>query len=87
MPQRDEASQEAAPGGTRLLTSQEVATRLGVSLPTLSRWRAEGEGPAFLKLGRGPKAPVRYRAQELERYLLACETRRESAAGWVPEVA
>ncbi|HEY8125385.1 MAG TPA: helix-turn-helix domain-containing protein [Methylocystis sp.] len=34
-----------------LLTSKEVAARLRVSPQTLAKWRVNGEGPTFLKVG------------------------------------
>lgn len=34
-----------------LMDSREVASRLKVSQSTLSRWRASGEGPPYLRLG------------------------------------
>lgn len=84
---KDDAHDDSDLARRRLLTSQEVAGLLGVSLPTLSRWRADGEGPAFLKLGRGPKAPVRYRVQEVERFLSDCEMQNRGERGWIPKVA
>lgn len=42
----------------------DVARRWGVSLKTLERWRCEGTGPYYLKLG----GQVRYRKNDLERY-------------------
>ena len=34
------------------LTSEEVASLMHVSRRTLARWRQEGKGPAFFKVGR-----------------------------------
>ena len=48
-----------------LLTSQQLAERLQVSLPTIKRWRREGGGPPFVRAGRS----VRYRASEVDRWL------------------
>ena len=36
---------------TELLKPGEVAERLNVSLQTLWRWRKDGTGPAYLRLG------------------------------------
>ena len=55
-----------------LLSSKEVAVLLGVSPSTLSRWRFEGDGPQYLKLGRGPKAIIRYRRSDVAAYLDGC---------------
>ena len=50
----------------RLLDEQEVSKRLSVSVNTLRYWRACGEGPNYVKLGR----LVRYDAGALEKFLL-----------------
>lgn len=39
------------PETATLLNTHDAATRLGVSLPTLARWRRLGTGPRFLKRG------------------------------------
>jgi hypothetical protein len=44
----------------KMLTPQWVGEDLGVSNTTLAHWRVAGCGPKFVKLGPGPKAPVRY---------------------------
>lgn len=41
----------------------------GLSTKTLQAWRTEKRGPRFVKLGDGPRAPVRYRLSELRRWL------------------
>jgi hypothetical protein len=48
-----------------LLTEEEVAQQLHVSLAALRRWRLEGKGPRFIKVS----ALVRYRPEELEQWL------------------
>ena len=48
-----------------LLKSREVAAILGVSEPTLSRWRAAHEGPPHVNLNGIP----RYRVEDVERYV------------------
>lgn len=53
-------------GEVRLLDTHEVATITGFSEVTLRRWRIEGSGPPFLKLGRG----VRYHPAHVERWAL-----------------
>lgn len=35
-----------------LLTKDQVAKRLDISLRTLNRWHAEGDGPPLIKVGR-----------------------------------
>lgn len=49
-----------------LLDEQEVSRRLSVSVNTLRYWRACGEGPNYIKLGR----LVRYDAGALEKFIL-----------------
>ncbi len=55
------ASFETAP----LLTEGEVAAWLRVAPQTLRRWRVQGRGPAFLKVG----AAVRYEHGAVRGYL------------------
>jgi excisionase family DNA binding protein len=49
-----------------LLTDKELAKYLKVSLPTIHRWRAAGEGPTPRKLG---KKLVRYRVEDADAWL------------------
>jgi predicted DNA-binding transcriptional regulator AlpA len=48
-----------------LLTEQALAKHIQVSLAALRRWRIEGRGPKYLKLG----ALVRYRPEDVARWL------------------
>ena len=50
----------------QLLDEQGVSRRLSVSVNTLRYWRACGEGPDYIKLGR----LVRYDAVALEKFIL-----------------
>lgn len=52
-----------------LHTPWEAAKILGVSRGTLARWRTQGQGPQFLKLGDEPNSPVRYKASDLKQFL------------------
>jgi hypothetical protein len=52
---------------TTLLTEQQAAALLGVTVKTLQGWRYRGGGPAFVKLGRC----VRYRAEDLQDFVTA----------------
>ena len=45
---------------SRLLAPKEAAELLGISEWTLAHWRVAGIGPEYAKLGKGPKAAVRY---------------------------
>ena len=50
----------------QLLTTQELATALGVDPTTLPQWRlVAGRGPRFIKVG----AAVRYRRSDVEKWL------------------
>jgi excisionase family DNA binding protein len=49
----------------KLLTQQQLAAELQVSLRTLERWRQEGNGPAFIRVGRAP----RYRRADIDAWL------------------
>jgi excisionase family DNA binding protein len=51
----------------RLLTAREVAELLGVSAETVLRWTRRGELPAIRLPGRA----IRYRATDLDAWLLA----------------
>ncbi len=49
----------------RLLNEAEVAEQIQCKVSALRKWRNEGRGPAFIKVGR----LVRYRLADLEFYL------------------
>jgi predicted DNA-binding transcriptional regulator AlpA len=59
----------------RLLNEHEVATRVGVSVATVRRWRRLHTGPLFLKIG----ALVRYRPQSVEEWLNSRPTGGDNA--------
>ena len=48
-----------------LLTQQQLADELQVSVRTLERWRQEGTGPTFIQVGRSP----RYRRSDVDAWL------------------
>lgn len=49
-----------------LLTTAEVAVRLGLSVKTLQNWRCGGCGPRYLKIGGGA---VRYPLVEVNAWI------------------
>lgn len=51
-----------------LLTEQEAAPLLAVSVRTLQKWRQKGKGPEYRKLGEGKRALVRYTRAALDAY-------------------
>lgn len=53
-----------------LLTEEDVAKQLHVSLASLRRWRIECRGPQFVKVG----SLVRYRPEHLESWLASQPT-------------
>jgi hypothetical protein len=58
-----------------LLDQSALSLRLNVAVRTLERWRVEGLGPAWLKVGRA----VRYREGDVEQWLASRE--RGSTSG------
>jgi hypothetical protein len=51
------------------LTEREAAARLGVSEHTLRAWRVAGRGPAYYRIGAGPRPRVRYTAADLDAWV------------------
>lgn len=51
-----------------LLTSEQVATKTGLSPETLAQWRSQKRGIPYLKIGRA----VRYDPTEVQTYLEGC---------------
>jgi hypothetical protein len=51
------------------LLSKEAARHLRMSPRTLERWRVQGGGPPFTKLGAGKRARVLYRLRDLDAWL------------------
>lgn len=66
------------PESARLLTAFEVARFLRVSRWTLSDWRKNGGGPAFLKLSR---RTIRYPRKAFERYIYQRLDRASTSGG------
>lgn len=60
-----------------LVTEQEASNILGLSARTLQKWRLQGNGPRFVKLGHA----VRYDPVELDRYIDDARRRSTSDAG------
>ena len=53
-----------------LMTEEQVAKQLSVSLASVRRWRLERRGPLFVKVG----TLVRYRPEDIESWLCALPT-------------
>lgn len=59
-------------GVMTLLADTEVAAILKVDRATLRRWRESNTGPCYVRIG--PKL-IRYRQEELNRWVGACQVR------------
>jgi predicted DNA-binding transcriptional regulator AlpA len=53
------------------LSTAQAASWLGVRPSTLRKWRCQGTGPRFLRLGSGRRSPAAYRMADLEAWLEA----------------
>jgi excisionase family DNA binding protein len=51
-----------------LLTVQEVADLIGLSVETLNQWRSQGLHMPYIKLGKA----IRYLRKDVELYILSC---------------
>lgn len=53
-----------------LLTEEQVAEMLGLSLVTLSKYRREGDGPPYIQLNKGKQRPVvRYQKEDIQEWI------------------
>jgi len=57
-----------------LLTTEEIGALLRVAPATVIWWRSQKQGPAWVRLGRGKRAPIRYRPEALENYIACMES-------------
>ena len=64
---------------TKLYRANDPALKVIASRSRLAQWRCDGTGPAFIKLGPGPKAPVAYTGKALNEWL-AAQTIQPTAA-------
>ena len=72
------------------LSSPEVARKLGLQPQTLRKWRLQGLGPQYIRLGSHPRGRVLYRVADVERWTAArcfASTADESAKRAVLEVS
>jgi hypothetical protein len=58
----------------RLLTTEDVATLFGIAPATVVWWRSQKQGPTWVRLGRGKRAPIRYRPEAVEAYIARMES-------------
>ena len=47
-----------------LLIEQDVADHIGVSIQTVRKWRHDGIGPRYIKIGR----TIRYRQEDIDAF-------------------
>ncbi len=52
-----------------LMTTKEAAKTVRLSVSSFERMRSQGDGPPFIKLGKGKRAKVVYRRGDLEAWL------------------
>lgn len=52
----------------QLLTPKDLCARWKVADNTLRKWRVNGTGPHYIKLGEGRAADVRYRLEDIEEW-------------------
>ena len=64
---------------TDIWTPRQTADYLQISEITLARWRSSGSGPAYVKLGRGANAPVRYHIADVKAYVRSLTTKANSS--------
>lgn len=65
----NEAGKGAAQDSDVCLVTKEAAQYLHASPRTLERWRVDGDGPPYIKLGPGLRAKVLYRLRDLDAWL------------------
>jgi len=54
----------------RFLSTKDLAELLGLKPQSLRAWRLRGNGPKYIRLGQGTKAPVVYRWRDVEEWLV-----------------
>lgn len=52
-----------------LLNQKEVAAEWGVSEKALEKWRLTGEGPPYIKMGKGRCGRIRYRRRDVTKFV------------------
>lgn len=67
---------------SKLMNRSEAAEFLGISLRSLDR-RVKAEEIPCIRLGTGPKAPVRFTIDQVNDYVMCCRNRRPSVSATV----
>ncbi|GIU75777.1 MAG: hypothetical protein KatS3mg004_2864 [Bryobacteraceae bacterium] len=60
----------------RLLNERQVADSCAISVLTLRKWRGEGRGPRYVKIG----TLVRYRPEDVDAWIQSHESQRAECA-------
>jgi Helix-turn-helix domain len=55
-----------------LLNPKEAAAYLRLSVQGMKKWREQGKGPKWIKLGDGSTSPIRYPVESLAEFLESC---------------
>jgi len=63
------------------ITAMDAAEALHINIKTLARYRVEGVGPRYFKLGRGRGARVLYRLSDLVAWVESFERQSTSETG------
>ncbi len=77
VPEASASPPTAVAAAVELLSAQQTAALLNLAPITLAKWRLQGTGPAFLKLGRR----VAYRRVTIDEWLAAKVRRSTSERG------
>ena len=69
------------------LNQKQLAERWALSPSSLTRWRCEGKGPPYLKLGPAPSSRIMYRLSDVEAYEASCFKAMPTIARAIAELA
>lgn len=72
-PSREMTTKHIAPANLRWLKTSEVCDLLGITVATLSKWRARGCAPAHMRL---PNGDLRFSQEALDDFIAVCRKRR-----------
>ena len=76
-PSREMTTKHIAPANLRWLKTSEVCDLLGITVATLSKWRARGCAPTYIRL---PNGDLRYSQASLDDFIAVCRKRRAKNA-------
>jgi predicted DNA-binding transcriptional regulator AlpA len=64
-----EAAQADNKNPDALLSQRQVAAEWGMTVKGLEKWRVNGDGPKYVKLGKGNNAMVRYKRKDINDFV------------------